>query len=867
MDSYTPERWTLLSDLLNDALLQPEKDRTAFLDNVCEGDEALREQVERLLKAHREAEDSGRFSRGALDIVPLAFPQEKTPEMLGPYRLIEEVGRGGMGSVWLAERADGVFEQKVAIKMMQAGFLPDESQRRFDSERRILARLNHPNIARIFDGGVAEGGRPYLVMEYVEGVTITEYCSRNELSVEERLRLFLTVCDAVAFAHQNLVVHRDLKPSNILVTDAGVVKLLDFGIAKLIAEDESEDLVLTRTGMSFMTPEYAAPEQVTQGNITTATDVYSLGIVLFELVTGTRPYSFATRSPSAIERVVCHSVPARPSTAIDETRVRVGSDQAVERLARRLRGDLDTIILKALRKEPERRYPAAAQFAEDLMRHLTGLPVTARRDTAGYRLRKFIARNRLAVAAGTIVLIALVAGLIISLTQTRIANLQRERADVVNAFLQEMLASPDPYADGPEVRVAEVLGRASALLPMRFSGRPNLEATLQKTLGTSYLELGMFGEAETHLTRAIELLSPSSGDELADAQAALGDLKKRMGDFDTADSLLDLAFQSDLRHYGRNHIRTAKRLGALGALRWDQGDYDAAEALMREALTVLEANAGPDSLDVAALYGQFGVLRSDQGHLEEAENYTRRALELLRRAHGDDNPEVALALSHIGIIRDDLEDFEAARTMHMEALEIYRRVRGASHPDVAYAMSNLASVETNMGNLAAAESLQVAAIGINVSNLGEQHPNIGILYNNLGSLRRRKGDVEGALDAYGRALRIWKDGLPPDHPYTAYGLQNLGAVLFSEGRPAEARPLMEEAYNIRRSLLAPDNPDRANTASWYGAILGSLGENVAAESLLVGSYEVLQAAFGETHAATAGAKERLDSFRQAHGSQ
>ena len=862
MDSYTPERWTLLSDLLNDALLKPEADRAAFLDEACAGDETLRDQVERLLKAHRDAEDSGRFSRGALDIVPLAFPQEKTPEMLGPYRLIEEVGRGGMGNVWLAERADGLFEQKVAIKMMRAGFLPDESLRRFDSERRILARLNHPNIARVFDGGVAEDGRPYLVMEYVEGVTITEYCNRGELSVEERLRLFLTVCDAVAFAHQNLIVHRDLKPANILVTDGGIVKLLDFGIAKLIVEDESDDLVLTRTGMSIMTPEYAAPEQVTQGHITTATDVYSLGIVLFELVTGVRPYSIETRSPSAIERAVCHSVPARPSTAIDAGRVKIGSDQNVERLARRLRGDLDTIILKALRKEPERRYPSAAQFAEDLTRHMQGLPVTARPDTTGYRLRKFISRNRLAVASGAVVSIALVAGLIVSLTQTRIANSQRERADVVNAFLQEMLASPDPYVDGPEVRVAEVLERAGALLPTRFSGRPDLEAALQKALGTSYLELGMFDEAETHLTRSLVLVTDR--DARADAQAALADLKKRLGDLNAADSLFSLALQADLRRYGRTHPRTAKRLASLGALRWEQGDYDAAEPLMRDALVIMEANAGPDSLDVAALYGQLGVLLSDQGKMEEAENYTRRALELLRRAHGNDHPEVALALSHIGIIRDDLEDSETARTLHSEALEIYRRVRGASHPDVGYAMNNLAAVEIQLGNLALAESLQVAAIEIYNSNLGEYHQNIGILYNNLGSVRRRQGDVDGAMDAYRYAITIWRESLSSDHPYLAYGLHNAGALLYVNGSTLDALPMLKEAYDIRVNLLAADNTERANTASMYGAVLGSMGDLVTADSLLTVSYEVLQATFGDSHSATINAKERLDSFRQAH---
>ncbi len=869
MPSYTPERWAQLSDLLGDALDCPAGERAAFLDAACAGDPALRQEIDELLDAYHQARATERFDRGALELVPLAFPEEPPPQQLGPYRLVREIGRGGMGTVWLAERTDGVFEQQAAVKMMQAGFTSHDHRQRFSAERRILARLHHPNIARILDGGVADDGRLYLVMEFVDGLPITDYCRKHRLDVEARLALFRTVCDAVAYAHQNLVVHRDLKPSNIMVTNGGTVKLLDFGIAKLLDADGMEPHPAappTQTGMTLMTPEYASPEQVTGGDITTTTDVYALGVVLFELLTGERPYTFHARTPSVIEQVICHATPTRPSTAARTAGAGAGSPLPPDRLEKRLRGDLDTIVLKALRKEPEHRYPAAAQLADDLGRHAAGLPVTAQPVTSGYRLRKFAGRHRVAVAAAAVVVIALVAGLAVSLVQTRIANQERRKADAVNAFLQEMLASPDPYADGPEVRVVDVLERAGQALDYRFRAQPELEAALRRALGTSYLELGMFAEAEAHLSRALALLaSTTAADDVTDTQAELGSLRKRTGDYEAADSLFTLALEADRDRYGAAHPRVAKRLGELGALRWEQGDYEAAEPLMREALRLTEAHAGPDSLDVAVAVGHLATLLADQGHNDEAEALYRRTLNILRRTHGDNHPEVPLALSHIGIIRHDLEDFDTARDLHTEALALYRRLRGETHPDVAYAMGNLAAVEIDLQNYARADSLQQGAIAINTARLGEEHPNIGILYNNLASLRRRQGDVAGALEAYGKAVEIWRASLPPGHPYLGYGLQNVGAILLSQSRTAEALPLLREAYDIRVEHLAPTHPERANTASLYGVALARTGRYALAESLLVRSRDVLEAELGPEHTMTKSAAERLDTFLKTSG--
>ncbi|HKT61838.1 MAG TPA: serine/threonine-protein kinase, partial [Gemmatimonadales bacterium] len=392
----SPDRWRRIEELLDGMLDLPPSERAAWLERACAGDEALRSEVEDL--AARGEEHTGlprppeALIAPALESLAVAASSEPSPDRVGPWRLVRELGRGGMGAVYLGERDDDQFRKQVAVKLLHRDVAGDDLVRRFRHERQILATLDHPHIARLLDGGVA-AGTPYIVMEYVDGVPLDLFCERHRLSVAGRLARFADVCAAVQYAHEHLIVHRDLKPTNILVTADGQVKLLDFGIAKLMDEEGVPATApLTRTGMHLMTPEYAAPEQVRGGRVTTATDVYALGVVLYELLAGRRPYDLRGRSPSEIERVICETEPLRPSTAVG--RERSGRTEA---LRRRLRGDLDTIVLKALRKEPERRYPSTAALLEDLQRYRDGLPVRARPDTFAYRARKFAGRHRVGV--------------------------------------------------------------------------------------------------------------------------------------------------------------------------------------------------------------------------------------------------------------------------------------------------------------------------------------------------------------------------------------------------------------------------------------------------------------------------------------
>src|SRR5438874_6948402 len=440
--SVRRKHWEKVQALFEQALELPETERAKFLEQKCIGDDALRREVESLLDSHASA---GAF----IDERSLFFSEEDFQngdeavppgQLIGAYRIVREIGRGGMGAVYLAERADEQYQKQVAIKLIKRGMDTDSVLRHFRNERQILASFDHPNIARLFDGGTTDDGVPYFVMEYVEGLPINEYCSAHGLSVVDRLKLFREACAAVSYAHRHTVIHRDIKPSNILVTDEGVPKLLDFGIAKILQPDSAGQSMLTLTGMRAMTPEYASPEQVRGELVTTASDVYSLGVVLYELLTGNSPYRLTTHSPREVEKAVTEQEPTRPSTVAKDGNSRFenreSGDSRFTKCARpartdsrALRGDLDNILLMALRKEPARRYQSVEQFSEDIRRHLENRPVFARKDTVTYRANRFIRRNKLAVAAALLVLVSLIAGLLATTWQAHRATVQKAPAE------------------------------------------------------------------------------------------------------------------------------------------------------------------------------------------------------------------------------------------------------------------------------------------------------------------------------------------------------------------------------------------------------------------------------------------------------
>jgi serine/threonine-protein kinase len=509
-------RWREVDRLFEGALDLPEQDRSPFLDRGCGADRSLRAEVERLLVA--DVGQGGEFlERPLIELLELDGEREGETR-LGPYRLLEALQSGGMGTVYAATRDDDQYNRRVAIKVLRAGLADGEAAHRFRFERQILARLEHPHIARLYDGGETSDGRPYLVMELIEGQQLDVYCDRNRLTLEARLGLFRKVCGAVQHAHQSLLVHRDLKPSNILVGADGEPKLLDFGIAKQLepsASARADDL--TRTGVRVMTPSYASPEQVRGEAITTASDVYSLGVLLYELVSGTGPYPIAGLPLHEIEDAICERPPERPSRAFDPgapngEEIAHARGLAPRALRRRLQGDLDNIVLMALRKEPHRRYPSAASLAEDVQRHLRDLPVAARPDTVTYRLRKLARRRRETLAAAALLLL-LATGFGAHLrTQSRRQEAERDKAESALSFLVETFTAANPYENGGEHPTAQdLLDRGAARAATELANQPRVQAALLDAFGRVNAGLARPALARAQLERALELRRKSYG--------------------------------------------------------------------------------------------------------------------------------------------------------------------------------------------------------------------------------------------------------------------------------------------------------------------------------------------------------------------
>jgi len=619
VDALSLDRWQQIDTLFAAALERPADERTAFLRASCGQDPSLYHEVLALLASDTEAasvlgESATDFAAPLLPGLQEALGSETdlpAGARVGPYRIEGLLGRGGMGRVYLAERADGAFEKRVALKVVKRGMDTDEVLARFRRERQLLAGLDHPHIARLLDGGATEDGRPYLVMECVEGEPITAYADRHRLPLDARLALFEQIAEAVAYAHRNLVVHRDLKPSNILVTEDGQAKLLDFGIAKLLGDD---DAAHTREGLRLLTPEYAAPEQVRGEAVTTATDVYALGVLLYELMTGRRPCDLAGPGLLARERALLHAEPPRPSAAL-VPEAAAARATTPERLRRRLNGDLDTIVLKALRREPERRYASVGALREDLRRAQRGLPVEARPESALYRAGKFVRRHRLGVAAAT-AFVLLLAGSVVALgLQQRQTARERDRAEAARAraeqtagFLEGLFDAADPFA--PErldtLRARDLLARGQAAAERDLAEQPLLQAQLLGAIGRAYTRLGLYAEAEAVLRRALVR------EALAINRAALGD----------------------------DHPAVAFNVARRAQIYHARGDHAAAVEDQREALRIFEARFGAGSLHVALAQASLGGCLADLGRYAEAEAQLQASLAALREMHDDEHPRV-----------------------------------------------------------------------------------------------------------------------------------------------------------------------------------------------------------------------------------
>lgn len=828
----TPERWQQIKVVLEGVLDREDAERTAFLDASCEGDDELRREVESLVASEPELGDfieTPVFRIRPEEDLPLAAGQR-----IGAYRVVRELGRGGMGSVYLAERADEEFEQRVALKLVRRGMDTEEIVRRFRSERQILAHLDHPNIAKLFDGGTTEDGRPYFIMEYIEGQPIDEYCDERKLPTRERLELFQKVCSAVHFAHQNLIVHRDLKPGNILVTAGGVPKLLDFGIAKLLDPDQAL-FALTRAEQRLMTPEYASPEQVRGDAITTASDVYSLGVLLYGLLTGRRPYRRATQDPRSLARAICESDPIRPSSAVGQveevrqpdgtvlglmpesiSRVRDGEERL---LRRRLAGDLDNIVLMAMRKDPRRRYASVDQLSNDIERHLQGLPVVARKDTLGYRLRKFVGRHKVGVAVAATILL-LIVGFSISVTVLwQRAVRERQRAQVVSGFLQDLFSIPNPSESrGESVTAREMLDRGVEKIDHGLETQPELRADLMDTMGQVYRSLGLYKQAR---------------------------------------KLLEGALSLNRQTLGNDDLLVAQSLHNLANLLHDMGKEAEAEPMIREALEIQRKRGATRNIDYASGLTNLGALLEASGDLDQAEALYKESLAIKRKLPQVDDEGIATSLNDLGKLYATRGDYATAELNYRESLKLRLNLAGGRpDPAVAKSLGNIASLLQDRGDLAGAEAFHRQALDMRRKLYPAISPQIALTLNNLGNVLQAEKKVADAERCYREALSIADAKLGPDHPIRAAYLRNLASVLVTEGKAVEAEAKAREALLVFRTKQ-PNFWRVADTESVLGSCLTARGRFEEAEPLLLESYPVLKNDKGDGAKHAAEARQRI----------
>ncbi len=788
-------RWRTLQDLAERVLAAPPDSQERLIAVACGGDAALDSELRQLLDA---MEDESFLETPAVDLltpsVPAPAPRGRPGDRVGPFTLREHIGSGGMGSVYRATRTEAGFEQTVALKVIGAsrpGGPRTQAAARFLREQRALASLEHPGIARLIEGGIADDGTPYIAMELVEGERIDAHAAG--LSLRERLELMVGVCDAVQYAHAKLVVHRDLKPDNILVTPDGRAVLLDFGVAKLLADELEDDQPTLTKGHAPFTMQYASPEQVTGERVTAATDVYALGLILYELLTGEPPYRVPTRSLAGAAETIRTTSPQRPST---KAASRGGASRA--RTARQLRGDLDTIVLRAIDKDPARRYQSAAGLADDIRRHLRGLPVRARRDTTTYRFGKFVRRNRVPVAALAVVLVALGAGLAVSLVAlNRVGEAragerdQRLAAEEMNSFLISMFEALDPAQTAARDAgvLRSLLDAGADRLDDELGTRPIAAARMRATIGGTYRLIGEYESAAELLRRNLDertaRLGPEHPDTLASAQQ-LGSLHIATGEFDRAAPLLARTLEAQRRVLGDDHADTLRTMNDLGETLRQSGRLDEAFAVLQEALRGRERTLGERHRQTLITMNNLSGVLAQRADYEAALPIARRVYNLQRDVLGDDHLDTLVSASDLGLIQNNLGNPDIAVTYGQTAYEGLSRTLGPNHMDTLIVGTNLAGQLRSLNRQGEALNLYTRLEQSARDSLSEDHYLIPWLLGSRGLCMfdyKRFDDAEPLLLSSHEGLAA---SLGEDHQFTQIAAGRL-AVFYDEwGKPDEA---------------------------------------------------------------------------------
>ncbi|MCC6316072.1 MAG: serine/threonine protein kinase [Gemmatimonadaceae bacterium] len=828
--SPSREEWLTLEPFLDEAMGRPWTEAREILRAPANGDAALLAWLERFIAGA--ANDALPIELSPALVADALAGDDRATTLdtrVGAWRLVRELGRGGMGAVFLAERSDGQFEQQVAIKVVHRGLAAAEARQRFLRERQILARLDHPNIAHLVDGGLTDDGEPWFAMEYIDGAPLDTWCDDRRADVTQRLQLFLAVCDAVQFAHQKLVIHRDLKPSNIFVTSAGQVKLLDFGIARLT---EGEDDGVTRTGLRAFTPEYAAPEQWRGEPVTTSSDVYSLGVVLYELLSGARPHQLRGRPETDWPRIVLEGAITPPSRAVTPTGA-VARALSVEGLARRLRDDLETIVLAALRTEGSRRYRTVEQLADDVRRHLAGHPISARPDTWRYRTGKFLRRNTVAATAAALVTLSVIGGSAGIVWQSRRVAQSAARATAARQFLAGVFQESDPSnARGDSLTAGEMLDRATARLDARFADQPDTRFDLLLALGEIYRNLGRLPTADTLLQRAV-LLADSVDDGADDARARAlvmhATVRLALGELPSADSLARRGI-AVLRSSGARDTAVAQAWNILGSIQRLAFNYPSADSAFREAIALAERGHA-DSAVLSTFWNDYGVLLIDAGHYRSADTAIRRATAFESARVPANDPGHVVMVMNQGLILDALGLKDSAAVIQREVLRLQRMTYPDGHERVAEAMNLVAFNLMDHGEFAAADSMFRATIEMLTRLRGPDYVPVLIGRNNLARTHLLAGYAGRAEVEFRQIHRDARRVLGDEHGYVSQPLHWLGRALLAQGRTQEAKRMLDSALHVARRSLPPEHERFADLLAALAAAALALGEKAEADSM------------------------------------